>query len=128
MAKPILYRYSDNFIISDKCIEWTDWSPSWAFSEAILLGGGVHVQSWGDAQLYSSATFRFRDSTSNSTHANKRLLAQMIQEEVNDFKFLDLEGVTSRIAIAGPPGVERLSSRHILITHISVVLRQVAIL
>lgn len=106
MAIPAIWRQSDNYLISDKCIEWGRWQETSGIQENELLIGGIyHLEHVGNPHKEGSATFIFADDRPTSTLANLAIL-MACRRDMQPVIFRDFVGVLTVCEIVTDIGIE----------------------
>lgn len=111
MPKPELRRASDGFLISDRCISWTDWGEASGIQENELLVGGIyHMEQLGNEQENSEAVFLFADDRASSNLAKLEVLKQC-RRDIVPVTFKDQDGNITTCEIVEDIGVEPRGNR-----------------
>lgn len=93
MAIPAIWRASDNYLISDKCVAYGRWQEQTGVQENELLIGGIyHMEELGDESNSVEVTFLFADDRPTSTLANLEAL-KVCRRKVRPVIFRDYQGV-----------------------------------
>ena len=100
MAVPILKRASDNVVLCDKVVAWTDWD--WIFSYALehTIGGVPYEDSKGAKYRATQVRLRFSPSYANATPAKYDSIIRALARK-QDLKFTDVYGDTYTVRVSG---------------------------
>lgn len=92
MAIPKLWRASDSYLISDKCVAFGRWQEQTGVQENELLIGGIyHIEELGDESNSVEVTFKFADEYPSSDLDNLEIL-KTCRRKVRAVIFQDFRG------------------------------------